>query len=42
MTIQFGGLATTLDTKSIIEELMKIERQPITRLETDKTWLNIR
>ncbi|MGD9949439.1 MAG: flagellar filament capping protein FliD [Desulfobulbus sp.] len=42
MTIQFGGLASGLDTGSIIEQLMKIEQQPIVRLETDKTWLNNR
>lgn len=42
MTIQFGGLATGLETSSIIEQLMEIERTPITRLETDQTWLNNR
>ena len=42
MTIQFGGLATGLDTGNIVEQLMALERQPITRLETDKTWLNNR
>ncbi len=42
MTIQFGGLATGLDTSSIIEQLMAVEKQPITRLETDKTWYNDR
>ena len=42
MTIQFGGLATGLDTKSIIDQLMNIERQPLARLEADKTWLNNR
>ena len=42
MTIQFGGLATGLDTSSIIDQLMNIERQPLTRLEADKTWLNNR
>ncbi len=42
MAIQFSGLATGLDTGSIIEQLMNIERLPITRLETDKTWLNNR
>ncbi|ADW18311.1 flagellar hook-associated 2 domain-containing protein [Desulfobulbus propionicus DSM 2032] len=42
MTIQFGGLATGLDTSSIINQLMSLERQPITRLEADKTWLNNR
>ena len=42
MTIQFGGLATGLDTSSIIDQLMNIERQPLARLEADKTWLNNR
>lgn len=42
MTIQFGGLASGLDTYNIIEQLMNVERMPITRLETDKTWLNNR
>ena len=40
MSIQFGGLATGLDTSSIIDQLMNIERQPLARLEADKTWLN--
>ncbi|NLX19670.1 MAG: flagellar filament capping protein FliD [Desulfobulbus sp.] len=42
MTIQFGGLATGLDTGTIIEKLMELERQPVKRLENDKTWLNNR
>jgi flagellar hook-associated protein 2 len=42
MTIQFGGLATGLDTSSIIDQLMDLERRPLTRLEQDKTWLNSR
>ncbi len=42
MTIQFGGLATGMDTSSIITQLMNIERNPVTRLEADKTWLNNR
>lgn len=42
MTIQFGGLATGLETGSIIEQLMALEKKPITRLEADKTWLNNR
>nr|WP_320009552.1 flagellar filament capping protein FliD [uncultured Desulfobulbus sp.] len=42
MTIQFGGLATGLNTSTIIEQLMEIERTPITRLEADQTWLNSR
>lgn len=42
MTIQFGGLATGIDTVSIIEQLMNAERIPITRLESDKTWMNNR
>ncbi len=36
-TLQIGGLASGLDTKSIIEELMKVERQPLDRLEEQKT-----
>lgn len=42
MAIQFGGLATGLDTNAIIDQLMNVERLPIARLETDKTWLNNR
>ncbi len=40
MAIQFGGLSTGLDTNSIIEQLMNVERMPIVRYESDKTWLN--
>ncbi len=40
MTISFGGLSTGLDTDSIIDQLMNIERLPIVRYEQDKTWLN--
>lgn len=39
MSITFGGLATGLDTESIIEQLMEIEKAPITSLENDRTWL---
>ncbi len=42
MAITFGGLATGLDTTAIIDALMEIERQPITRLETDKSYFNSR
>ena len=42
MTIQFGGLATGLETSTIIEQLMEIERAPINRLEADQTWMNNR
>lgn len=42
MTIQFGGLATGLDTGSIVKQLMDLERRPVTLLEKDKTWLNSR
>ena len=42
MTIQFGGLATGLDTSSIIDQLMELERRPLSLLEKDKTWLNSR
>ena len=33
----FSGLATGLDTDSIVTKLMAIERQPITKLQTKKT-----
>jgi len=42
MSITFGGLATGMDTGAIIEALMKIERQPIARLENDKNFYNSR
>lgn len=42
MAIQFGGLATGMDTNAIIDKLMSLERLPITRLEADKTWMNNR
>ena len=42
MSITFGGLATGLDTESIIEALMEIERQPIDRLESDKSYYQSR
>ena len=42
MAIQFGGLATGMDTNSIIDKLMSLERMPIARLEADKTWMNNR
>lgn len=38
MSITFGGLATGMDTESIITELMKIERSPIDRLENDQAY----
>lgn len=40
--ITFGGLATGMDTGSIVSELMKIERQPLERLEREKSYLNNR
>ncbi|MCF6266601.1 MAG: flagellar filament capping protein FliD [Desulfuromusa sp.] len=36
--ITFGGLASGLDTEAIITALMDVERQPINRLEEDKTY----
>lgn len=41
-TITFGGLASGMDTNSIITELMKIEHRPIDRLENDKNYLQTR
>jgi flagellar hook-associated protein 2 len=38
MAIQFGGLATGLDTNSIVESLMQVERRPLQKLAIDKTW----
>ncbi|WP_028585510.1 flagellar filament capping protein FliD [Desulfogranum mediterraneum] len=42
MAIQFSGLASGMDTGAIIEQLMNLERLPLARLETDKTWMNNR
>ncbi len=42
MSITFGGLATGIDTESIITELMKIERFPIDRLEKDQAYYKSR
>ncbi len=39
MSITFGGLATGLDTDSIVSALMKIEQQPLDRLKKDKEYL---
>lgn len=41
-SITFGGLASGLDTDSIISALMDIEKKPLTRLENDKSYLNTR
>lgn len=37
--ITFGGLASGMDTESIITALMEIERQPIDSLENDQAYL---
>ena len=42
MSIQIGGLATGLDTNALIQQLMKVERRPIERLEREKTFLKSR
>jgi len=36
MAIPVGGLATGLDSESLIQQLMAVERRPVTRLETRK------
>lgn len=41
-TINFGGLASGLDTEAIITALMDVERQPMERLENEKAYLNTR
>src|SRR3954447_17361336 len=38
-TINFGGLASGLDTNSIVDQLMAIERQPETRLKTQQSQI---
>lgn len=38
MAITLGGLATGLDTNSLIKALMDAQRQPIKRLENDKSF----
>lgn len=42
MAITFGGLATGMDTNSIVEALMGIERAPIDRLESDQAFYKSR
>lgn len=42
MAITFGGLATGLDTNTIVSELMNLERQPLNTLEIDKAWFEKR
>ncbi|WP_310598915.1 flagellar filament capping protein FliD [Desulfobulbus sp.] len=38
MGIQFSGLSSGLDTATIVKEMMALERAPITRMSTEKTW----
>jgi len=40
--VTFGGLASGLDTDSIISALMDVEKAPLTRLENDKSYLTSR
>ncbi len=42
MSITFGGLATGLDTNTIVSELMALERRPLTTLQIDKAWFEKR
>lgn len=41
-TINFGGLASGMDTEGIVEALMEIERKPLDRLESDKEYFSSR
>ncbi|ABA88361.1 flagellar filament cap protein FliD [Syntrophotalea carbinolica DSM 2380] len=41
-TINFGGLASGMDTGSIVDALMEIEKQPLERLESDKEYFTSR
>ena len=36
MSFSLGGLASGFDTGMLIEQLMRIERQPVVRLEAQK------
>lgn len=42
MAINFGGLATGLDTNAIIEKMMELQRQPVDRLQREKVYQNNR
>ncbi len=39
-SIRISGLATGLDTESIIENLMKIEEAKVFKIEQEKTYAN--
>src|SRR5919202_5117190 len=41
-TINFGGLASGLDTNSIVDQLMAIERQPQNRLKLKQSQIDAR
>ena len=41
-SVNFGGLASGLDTESIVKALMDVEKKPLTRLENDKKFLDTR
>ena len=41
-SVNFGGLASGLDTESIVKALMDVEKKPLTRLENDKNFLDTR
>jgi flagellar hook-associated protein 2 len=41
-SINFGGLASGIDTESIVDALMEIEKQPLKRLESDQEYFSSR
>ncbi|MDD2710029.1 MAG: flagellar filament capping protein FliD [Verrucomicrobiae bacterium] len=41
-TIRLGGLATGLDTETIIAKILDVERIPVTHLQADQTILGVR
>jgi flagellar hook-associated protein 2 len=41
MTISVGGLVSGLDTNSIVTQLMDLEKQPITKLQTQQAAYNV-
>ncbi|MFD1849059.1 flagellar filament capping protein FliD [Oceanobacillus bengalensis] len=38
-SMRIGGLASGIDTDSIVKQLMQVEKMPLDKLEQDKTWM---
>ena len=37
--MRIGGLASGMDIDKLVSDLMKAERQPMNKMEQDKSWL---